>query len=88
MITIGKHIKQRLKENTSLKTEAQIQDFVISPEGQKTIKELIETFLGKDTLESILSLDDPNAEIEVDFNIEIINDKKDDQTSQKVPSKN
>ncbi len=78
MITIGKHIKQRLKENTSLKTEAQIQDFVISPEGQKTIKELIETFLGKDTLESILSLDDPNAEIEVDFNIEIVNDKKDD----------
>ena len=88
MITIGKHIKQRLKENTSLKTEAQIQDFVISPEGQKTIKELIETFLGKDILESILSLDDPNAEIEIDFNIEIINDKKDDQTSQKVPSKN
>lgn len=78
MITIGKHIKQRLKKNTSLKTEAQIQDFVISPEGQKTIKELIETFLGKDTLESILSLDDPNAEIEVDFNIEIVNDKKDD----------
>lgn len=78
MITVGKHIKQRLKENTSLKTEAQIQDFVISPEGQKTIKELIKTFLGKDILESILSLDGPNAEIEVDFNIEIINDKKDD----------
>lgn len=81
MITIGKHIKQRLKENTSLKTEAQIQDFVISPEGQKTIKELIETFLGKDILESILSLDDPNAEIEIDFNIEIVNDKKDDKTA-------
>lgn len=81
MITIGKHIKQRLKENTSLKTEAQIQDFVISPEGQKTIKELIETFLGKDILESILSLDDPNAEIEIDFNIEIGNDKKDDKTA-------
>lgn len=81
MITIGKHIKQRLKENTSLKTEAQIQDLVISPEGQKTIKELIETFLGKDILESILSLDDPNAEIEIDFNIEIVNDKKDDKTA-------
>lgn len=78
MIQIGKHIKTHLKENTSLKTEEQIQAFVISPEGQKTIKELIETFLGKDTLESILSLDDPNAEIEVDINIEIVNDKKDD----------